>query len=173
MKNELVVVKNSAIHNKGVYAARDISQGMKIIEYVGEKVTKEEGTRRGDLQTELAKKDPSIGEVYIMELDDEYDIDGNIPNNPAKFINHTCDPNCRDTVEDGRVWIVATRDIKKGEELGYNYRFGLDDFQNYPCRCGSARCFGYILDSEDWPAAQKILEQQRGVAQHGAKQRSF
>ncbi|MBI2573367.1 SET domain-containing protein-lysine N-methyltransferase [Candidatus Woesearchaeota archaeon] len=157
----LVVIKESAIHNKGGYAACDIAKGTKIIQYVGEKLTKEVSNRRCEEQVELAKTDPSCGEVYIFELDDQYDIDGNVPYNTARFLNHSCEPNCRDVNDNGEIWIVAIRDIKKGEELLYNYRFGLDDFQDFPCRCGSPRCFGYILDEEDWADGRDILSQKK------------
>ena len=156
-----VHIKESAIHNRGGYASCDIPKGTRVIQYVGEKITKKEAQRRCEAQSKRAQKDPHAGEVYVFELDDEYDVDGNVEWNPARFINHSCEPNCRDICENGEIWIVALRDIKKGEELTYNYRFGLEDFEQSVCRCGSNRCFGYILDEEDWPAARAILQQKR------------
>ena len=152
LETEYVIVKESGIHNKGGFARRFIPKGTRVIEYVGEPISKEEAKRRLD--------DPN-GSVYIFEIDDTHDIDGKVPYNPAKYINHSCEPNCRDICENGEIWIVALRDIKKGEELTYNYRFGLEDFEQSVCRCGSNRCFGYILDEEDWPAARAILQQKR------------
>jgi uncharacterized protein len=141
--NEFLEVKKSGIHNRGVYARKDIAKGKFIVEYTGKKVSKEEGTR---IETETSKK----GYTYIFELNDEWDIDGDDPNNGAKYINHSCNPNCEIVYKDNRIWIVAKRDIAEGEELSYNYGFEFED-DNQKCACGSNNCVGYILDEEDWP----------------------
>lgn len=153
-------IKKSAIHGNGVFAARDIKEGERIVEYLGEKITKEESNRRGLEHEERAKK-TGEGAVYIFELDDEYDIDGNFEYNDARFINHACETNCEAENIDGHIWIVATRDIKKGEEILYNYGYALEHFFEHPCRCGKPNCVGYIVAVEDRLKLKKILARKR------------
>lgn len=159
--NPLIKIKESAIHHKGVFAEKDILKGTKIIEYIGEKITKEESEKRADEQLEKAKKNPNEGEVYIFELNDEYDIDGNVPENDAKYINHSCNPNCEIENDGSHIWIVAKRDIKKGEELFYNYGYDLENFEDTPCRCGAENCIGYIVGEEHWTELRKKLEEKQ------------
>ncbi|MGV8161879.1 MAG: SET domain-containing protein [Candidatus Nanoarchaeia archaeon] len=159
MKNEFIIIKESEIHNKGVFAAKDIPKGTKIIEYIGDRVSKEESDRRADLQLEKAEKDHSEGLVYIFELNEEFDIDGNVPENDAKWINHSCSPNCEIENDGEHIWIVSKLDIKKGEELFYNYGYDPDDFEDHPCRCGSDNCVGYIVDEDHWPEIKRKLEE--------------
>ncbi len=153
--NKLIYIKNSEIHGSGVFATKDITKGTKIIEYIGEKISKEESDKRQEEQEEIFKKDNSKGAVYIFELDDEYDIDGNFEYNHARLINHSCSPNCQYEMIDHKIWIVAKRDIKEGEELSYNYGFDLEDYKDHPCKCGSENCVGYILDEDYWSEIKK------------------
>ena len=153
----LYVVRESKIHNKGVFTARDIKAGEKIIEYVGEKITKEESDERADIVLEESKNDKTKGAVYIFEIDDDWDIDGNVDWNPARYINHSCDPNCEAENDEGRIWIIALRDIPQGEELHYNYGYDWEDFDEHPCRCGTQKCVGFILDEDEWPRLQKLI----------------
>lgn len=145
-----IVVKNSRIHGKGVFAKKDIPEGTRIIEYIGEKITKAEGDRREKMQCEAAKKDKKKGSVYVYELNKKYDLDGNFPYNPARLINHTCEPNCEADIIRGRIWVIALRNIKKGEELSYNYGFDSEDYEDHPCKCGKKKCVGYVVAEEDW-----------------------
>jgi len=149
-------VEGSGIHGKGIFAACDISKGEKIIEYVGRKITKDESGVVADEQFELGESGVE-GHVYIFELNDKYDLDGNVPWNTARLINHTCDPNCESENDGGRVWIIALRDIKKGEELGYDYGYTLEGFHDHPCKCGSVDCVGYIVRRGSWWALRKRL----------------
>lgn len=151
-------IVKSGIHNNGIFASRDIKKGTRILKYLGEKVSREEGDRRSEIQIENAAKNPSLGEVYVFELNDKYDIDGNIPGNDARFVNHSCSPNCESDIIKDEIWVVALRDIRKGEELTYDYSYGLDDFEEYPCNCHSDNCFGYILDGDLWEKGRKILK---------------
>lgn len=153
-------IKKSSIHGNGVFAARDIKDGERIVEYLGERITKQESNRRGLEQEEKSKK-TGEGAVYIFELDDEYDIDGNFEYNDARFINHACETNCEAENIDGHIWIVATRDIKKGEEILYNYGYALEHFFEHPCRCGKPNCVGYIVAVEDRLKLKKILARKR------------
>ncbi len=156
-----ITVKGSSIHNKGVFAKKDIPEGTRIIEYVGEKITKKESDRRADEDIEASKKDNNKGAVYLFELNKRYDIDGNVPWNTARFINHSCDPNCETDIIKGHIWIIAIRDIKKGEELSYDYGYDLDSFEDHPCRCGSKNCVGYIVSEEHRPKLKRILSRKR------------
>ena len=153
-------IKKSSIHGNGVFAARDIKEGERIVEYLGEKITKEESNRRGLEQEEKAKQ-TGEGAVYIFELDEEYDIDGNFEYNDARFINHACETNCEAENIDGHIWIVATRDIEKGEEILYNYGYALEHFFEHPCRCGKPNCVGYIVAVEDRLKLKKILARKK------------
>jgi SET domain-containing protein len=162
-KNEFIIIKESEIHNKGIFAAKDIQTGTKIIEYIGDKVTKEESDRRADAQLEKAEKNHSEGMVYIFELNETYDIDGNVPENDAKWINHSCNPNCDINNDGEHIWIIAKRDIKSGEELFYNYGYDPEDFEDHVCKCGSDNCIGYIVDEEHWPAIRKKLEEKKNL----------
>jgi uncharacterized protein len=160
--NSLIIVDESSIHHKGVFAVQDIPKGTRIIEYIGEKLTKEESDKRADEQLARAEADPHReGLVYIFELNDKYDIDGNVPENDAKYINHSCNPNCEVDSDDEHIWIKSLRDIKKGEELFYNYGYDADDFEDHPCRCGSENCIGFIVAEEHWPEVRKQLENKK------------
>lgn len=160
MANEYASIRESSIHHKGVFATKDIPKGTKIIEYVGEKVTKEESKKREQQTLEESKKDITKGAVYIFELDEEHDIDGNVSWNDARFINHSCDPNCEVDIIEGRIWIIALKDIKKDEELSYDYGYDLEGFEKHHCRCGCPNCIGYIVSEEHREALKEILEKQ-------------
>ena len=154
-------VTKSAIHGIGIYAKKNIKKGTKIIEYVGEKITKKESDRRADIPLEENKKNPELGAVYIFTLNKRHDIDGHVKYNTARYINHSCDPNCESDIIKGRIWIIAIRDIVKGEELSYNYGYDLDSYEDHPCRCGSYNCTGYILGEDYWPAYKRQLLKNR------------
>ncbi len=155
-------VRHSSIHNKGIFAATNIVKGTKVIEYVGEKINKKESDKRGDQELNLSKTDKTKGSVYIFELDKKYDVDGNVSYNTAKWINHSCDPNCETDIVDGHIWITAIKDVKKGEELSYDYNYGLDDWEEHPCKCGCAKCAGYIVGEDLRPKLRKILAKKSG-----------
>jgi len=148
---ELVLIKISLIHGTGAFARRDIPKGTRVIEYIGEKISKQESLRRCEADNE-----------YIFTLNDEEDVDGKVEWNPARFINHSCAPNCDAEVENGHIWIVADRDLKEGEELTYNYGFDLEEYKDYPCRCGSPDCVGYIVAEEFFEHVRKQEELARG-----------
>lgn len=135
-ETEWVVFRKSPIHGIGGFARRDIPAGTRVIEYVGERITKEESTRRCEANNQ-----------YIFCLNDRYDLDGNVPWNPARFLNHSCDPNCESELDEEaeRIWIVARRDIRAGEELTFNYGYDLSEYKDYPCNCGAPNCVGYIV----------------------------
>jgi SET domain-containing protein len=132
-----VIFKSSPIHGSGGFAREDIAVGTRVIEYVGEKITKQESLARCERSNE-----------YIFGIDDTHDLDGNVDWNPARFLNHSCEPNCEAQLADGRIWIVAIRDVRVGEELTFNYSYDLADYREHPCRCGAASCVGYIVAEE-------------------------
>lgn len=150
-----VVLKKSRIHSVGVFAKKDIPNGARIIEYVGEKITKAESDRRADIPLAKHKEDNSHGAVYIFQLNKRYDIDGNVSHNTARYINHSCEPNCEAEIIRGHIWIIALREIRKGEELVYNYNYDIDDYEDHKCFCETSRCVGYILDEAYWPRLKR------------------
>ena len=75
----------------------------------------------------------------------------------ARFVNHSCEPNCEAELSDGQVWIIAGRDIAAGEEVTYNYGYDLVDYREHPCRCGAASCVGYIVAEEFFPSLRRTL----------------
>jgi hypothetical protein len=161
------VVRGSSIHNRGLFARIDIPKDAAIIEYVGEKITKAESTRRG-LELEAKAKKTGGAAVYIFTLNSRYDLDGAGANNPARLMNHSCEPNCEAFISRGRIWLHAMRDIVQGEELTFNYGFGLETWEEHPCRCGKPSCVGYILDKKYWKRLALILkrrvERQKKIA---------
>ena len=134
-----VRVGPSRIAGQGLFAAQNIPRGTRILPYIGEKISKAESTRR------LAK-----GNYYIFSFNERYDIDGKELRNTARYINHSCDPNCDVDQTVRAIWIVALRDIQAGEELSYNYGYDIKDYAEHPCTCGAKNCCGYILDREYW-----------------------
>lgn len=162
----LYEVRESSIHNTGIFAAADIPPDTRIVEYVGEKITKKESMRRG---IELMEKAKETGDaaVYIFTLNKRYDLDGAEGDNPARYINHSCDPNCDAFIERGRIFIYSKKAIKKGDELTYNYGFELDTWEDHPCLCGTDRCVGFIVDESHWPKLKRILKR------HAASRKKF
>ena len=143
-ETDLVQFRRSRIHGMGGYARCPIAKGTRIIEYVGKRITKTES----NIQCEGDN-------VYIFTLDDEFDLDGNVDWNPARFINHSCAPNCEAEWDEDRLWIVAFRDIQPGEELSFNYGYDLEDYREHPCLCGTSECVGYIVAEEYFDQVRK------------------
>lgn len=150
-------VRSSSIHNRGIFARCDIPYDQPIIEYLGEKITKAESTRRGEALVERAKKTGGAA-VYVFTLNQRYDIDGAKGHNPARYLNHSCAPNCEAYIIRGRIWIYSLREIKGGEELTYNYGFDVDTWEDHPCRCGTDRCVGFIVEEKQWPKLLRKME---------------
>ena len=167
--SKYIEVRESEIHGTGVFARIQVPKGKKVIEYIGEKITKKESERRSITLIEKNQGSETDGAVYIFEVNKRHDIDGNIPENTARFINHSCDPNCEPDVIRNRVWLISTRKIKKGEELSYNYGFDLEDYEEHKCKCGAKKCVGYITDEDNWPKLKKLITKKRKKAKKAKK----
>lgn len=129
----------SRIAGQGLFAVDDIPQGTRILPYIGEKIPSAERARR------LA-----AGNAYIFYLNYRYAIDGQSLENTARYINHSCDPNCDVEKVETTLWIVARREIRAGEELSFNYGYDFKHYKDNPCACGASNCCGYILDPQYW-----------------------
>ena len=99
---------------------------------------------------------------HVFELNKKYDIDGGVLRNHARFINHSCDPNCEVEISKNEIWISAIKNIKEDTELTYNYGYPFDsDFEEHICKCGTKKCVGYILSDDDWPKLKKELKKKK------------
>jgi uncharacterized protein len=154
-------VRGSEIHGRGVYATMFIPKEQRIIEYVGERIDKKESERRGVSQHSKSLQTGDAA-VYIFTLSRNYDIDGNVPWNTARLINHSCSPNCEAWIEGRRIYIHAMRDINAGEELTFDYGFDVDCYEDHPCRCGKPECVGYIVSRCQWPELEERLKAKGG-----------
>jgi len=138
---KLYKIKKSKIDNRGLYAATNIKKDTKIIEYKGKIITVKE--------TETNPKFDNEKAIYLFNLNKKYDLDGDFKYNTARLINHSCDPNCEVDGVGLKLWIYAIKDIKKNEELTYDYGFSFDkDYKDFPCRCGAKKCVGFIVNSQ-------------------------
>ena len=138
---KLYKIKKSKIDNRGLYAATNIKKNTKIIEYKGKIITVKE--------TETNPKFDNDKAIYLFNLNKKYDLDGDFKYNTARLINHSCDPNCEVDGVGLKLWIYAIKDIKKNEELTYDYGFSFDkDYRDFPCRCGAKKCVGFIVNSQ-------------------------
>lgn len=155
-----VRLKRSSIHGRGLIAVKPIPAGTRVIEYVGEKVTKAEADRRDAAR--LARQEAGEdGCVYLFELNARHDIDGDVSWNTARLINHSCAGNCEPEIARGHIWIVALRDIAEGEELTYDYGFDFENWRDHPCRCGTTACVGYIVRKNQRWRVRRALEAER------------
>ncbi len=152
-------IKKSKLHGSGLFATQNIKKGSYIIQYKGEKISRNEGNKRSG---ERIKKfiNTHKGTVYIFELNNKFDIDGAFSYNSARYINHSCDPNCEIEIKKDEIWIKSVKAIKKGSELTYDYGFSFDkdDYRDHQCKCGSKICIGYIISSDEWIKYKKHVE---------------
>lgn len=138
---ESVGVYHSHIHGRGLFCLRDIEAGEMVIEYAGEVI-------RASLTDKREKyyDSKNIG-CYMFKIDDHLVVDATMKGNAARFINHSCEPNCYSRVVDilgkKHILIFALRRIVQGEELTYDYKFPFEDIK-IPCTCGSRRCRKYL-----------------------------
>ena len=143
--NKYFELRRSGIQGKGAFATRPIKRGTRIIEYTGERISPEEADRRYD--------DGGMGRhhTFLFSVDSKVCIDAAVDGNDARFINHSCAPNCEAVDERKRIYIEAIRDIVPGEELTYDYQYERDGTEDekwekiYVCKCGAPTCRGTIL----------------------------
>ena len=153
---KLYKIKKSNIDKRGLYAAKDIKEGTKIINYIGKIISKkasEENTKFDN------KKD-----IYLFNLNEKYDLDGDYHWNESRLINHSCNPNCEVEGKGLKLWIVSIKNIKKGEELSYDYGFSYckEDLKKFICKCGDTDCCGYIVREESrWRINKKFKKNLR------------
>ena len=154
---KLYKIKKTPIDKKGLglVAACNIKKGTKIINYVGNIITKK--------QTEENPKFDNSKPIYLFNLNSRYDLDGDVTWNMARLINHSCSNNCDYEGKGLRLWVTAIKNIKKGEELTCDYGFGYDsDYKQFPCKCQSKDCCGYIVRSESrWRINKKFKKNLR------------
>ena len=153
-------VRASPLHGLGVFAARRIPRGTRIIEYVGERVTHEEADHRYE------HKKANDAHTFLFIVDAHTVIDAGVGGNEARFVNHACEPNCESVIERRRVFIDAIRTIEPGEELTYDYQIQREagdppDIDSiFGCRCGFAGCRGTLL----WPPRREERPRRRARA---------
>lgn len=152
-----VLTNSSPIHKRGLFAAKEIPKDAYIIQYLGELVSKEDSNQRALNQYDSSRSSEE-GSVYIFELDEKRDLDGNFDWNLARLANHSCNPNCEAQDIEGEIWLVALGYIKEGEELTFDYGYALEHWQDHPCQCVSKNCAGYIVRTEDREKLQKTLK---------------
>ena len=148
-------VRRSKIHGTGVFATRRIPKGARIVEYLGERISHAEADRR------YARKADDDNHTFLFTVDARTVIDAGVGGNAARYINHSCDPNCETVAEDRRIFIEALRDIEVGDELAYDYMIERDrgDPPNiealFGCRCGTSSCRGTMLLPPQRPPARR------------------
>lgn len=143
-KLPLYEVRRSRIQGRGAFALRPIRSGQRVDEYIGQKISHEEADRRYD-------DNNGRHHTFLFVLDDDTVLDARFGGSHARYLNHSCDPNCESVIENDRVWLKATKAIKPETELVYDYRFEWqdeyepEDIRYYACRCGTSKCRGTIL----------------------------
>jgi uncharacterized protein len=140
------VIRGSNIAGKGAFALRPIRKGERVVEYLGERVSHAVADARYDDHAGGAHH------TFLFTVSRKVVIDATVDGNEARFINHSCDPNCESVIEGGRVFIDAIKPIKTGAELTYDYAYTRDGTETeeeetglYGCRCGAKNCRGTIL----------------------------
>ena len=143
-----VAVRRSPIHGRGVFAVNNIAKGARIIEYTGDRISHAQADRLyGDLHD-------GNSHTMLFAATDKIVIDATKRGGPARWINHSCAPNCEANEEDGRVFIDAIRPIKPGQELSYDYNLVLEERhtpklkREHPCHCGAPKCRGTLLGNK-------------------------
>ena len=145
----LYKIKKSKIDKNGLYANQNIKKGVRIIEYKGKIIS-----------VKKSAEDPKFDNgkaIYLFNINKRLDLDGNFEFNTARLINHSCNPNCEVFGTGLKIWVYAMKNIKKGDELSYDYGFSYDeDYKQFPCRCGSNNCVGFIVrEGSRWRLKKK------------------
>lgn len=170
-----IEARKSPIHGNGVFATKPIKKGERIVEYTGPRLTHAEvdAGESGDVES---------GHTFLFTLNEEYVIDADKEKSPAKWINHSCEPNAEALMEEDegddrrkdRIYIEALRDIEVGEELSYNYGITLEERHTkrlkeiWKCLCGSKKCTGTLLQPKK-PKAEKSKKKKDAKGKKGKK----
>jgi SET domain-containing protein len=155
-RTDLYVVRNSAIQGKGVFAKKRISKDTRIIEYRGERIASGEADDRYEDDENTDRH-----HTFLFSVDERTVIDASVNGNNARFINHSCEPNCQAIEEEGRIWIETIKNISVGTELSYNYqleregRFEKKFWTLFACRCGAPKCRKILLNKPRPPKRRK------------------
>lgn len=158
VSRDFIRVDASPIHGTGVFAKRDVPKGTRVIAYAGERATK----------AQFVEEARTLGRAltYVLNVDETHAIDGAVGGNEARFVNHSCEPNCEIYVFDGVPYLYAMLDIAQGTELTFDYQ--LQSMQHgrlserlgrelYPCHCGASHCRGTLLSPKAlWPRALRV-----------------
>ncbi len=126
LHRNMIEKQNSKIQGWGVFATQPIPKNKRIVTYDGEKITNRESLKR---EARYLKK----GHIWCFKLNRLYVRDAAVGGNIARYINHACEPNCYTRVIGDTIWIIAARNIRKGEEITYDY--STDGEGSIPCRC--------------------------------------
>lgn len=138
-------IRGSPIQGLGGFATEHIAAGTRLIEYAGARLTPEQADAR------YPEVPGERHHTFLFAIDDHVVIDAAVDGNEARFLNHSCDPNCDAVIDDDRIWIETIRDVEPGEELTYDYAYVLEERhtpaakRRFPCHCGTANCRGTIL----------------------------
>ncbi|MEW5917386.1 MAG: SET domain-containing protein-lysine N-methyltransferase [Gemmatimonadota bacterium] len=160
-------IRKSGIQGRGAFATRTIQRGDRVIEYTGERISWKEADSRYD-DGKMKRH-----HTFLFTLNSRVCVDAAVDGNDARFINHSCDPNCEAVIVDGHIYIEAIRRIRPGEELSYDYGYERDadtteeDEKLYVCRCGAPNCRGTILA----PADKKPTKEHHSASRHATKKR--
>lgn len=143
--NPYFQLRRSPIQGLGAFATQPIKKGTKIIEYTGERISNDEADRRYD--DAVMKRH----HTFLFTLSSRTIVDAAEGGNEARFINHSCNPNCEAIIDRSRIWIYAIKPIAEGEELVYDYQYEWQDdytekdLKQYNCKCGAPNCRGTIV----------------------------
>ena len=156
-KKPLFEIRRSPIQGVGAFAIERIRKGTLIAEYTGERIDNDEADRRYD-DAKMKRH-----HTFLFIVSSKTVVDAAVGGNDARFINHSCDPNCETYIQRGQIFIEAIRDIPAGTELAYDYLYerteeeknkpGIEEY--YACRCGSKKCRGTILAPEEEKSARR------------------
>jgi hypothetical protein len=166
-------IRRSPIQGRGAFAVRTIPKGTRLIEYTGDRI----GHARADAM--YAKEAKGRHHTFLFIATRRTVVDARLHGSEAKYINHSCDPNCEAVIENGRIYIESVKRIAKGQELGYDYSYGRDgteteaDELRYKCLCGTKKCRGSILEPkpEARPAKSSVMSR-KAVGHEAAKKKA-
>lgn len=165
-------LRKSAIQGRGGFALKRIPKGTRLIEYLGERISRDEADTRYDDSA------MSRHHTFLFTVDDRTVIDAAVDGNEARFLNHSCDPNCQAVLERKRIFIEALKPIAAGAELVYDYAYErqpdhtAEDELMYACRCGAATCRGSILAPPAPPKGRRTAAAKNAAAKNAAAKKA-